>query len=378
MPAPKMKSALLDDNIHYCALCKLDLTSMIMARAHYQGKNHARNLRAHKSTGKSRSDVNIVKVDPSPSQFVPRTYCTTCQTECHTRDEYKAHRKSTAHMAKAGMAPSTSDMPEHAENKPPLLEPVIAETSLKRGEPSPSQFAPRTYCNTCQRECHTRDEYKAHRKSIAHMAKAGIAPSTSDKPEEKPPLLQPAIAESPLKRGEPSQGWRSSSSKGTEFRFGGTLRTVVSAQKEIPNPEPSPSQFAPRTYCLACQRECYTRDEYKAHRKSTAHMANIGVPWAKAAMALSTSDMPEKKPPLFQPTITETPKNKDEPSSSQFRSYKDLRTYCTTCQREFQTRDEYKVHMRSTAHAASVIKTENWTAHAAKAAKAMSNFKGWE
>ena len=548
MPAPERNPTLLHCQLHCianCAMCKPP-TSMVMARTHYQGKNNARNLRAHKSNGKksrsngeansSKSEVKIVNVDPSqfvprtyctacqrechtrdgykahrksaahiakvgiapstsdmpekeplplqsmiaetpikrdepgPSQFVPRTYCTTCQTECHTRDEYKAHRKSTAHMAKAGMAPSTSHMPEHAENKPPLLQPVIAETPIKRGEPSPSQFAPRTYCTTCHRECHTRDEYKAHRKSTAHMANEGMALSTS---EEKSLPLQPMIAETPMKRdepgpsqfaprtycttcqkefqtrdeymvhmrstvhaasvikalrkssahlekagmapstsnmskkkpaktskkkgessssqlrfkkvktpikrGEPSQGCRRSSSKGTKFLFGGILRTVVPTQNELSssneelvpgylNPEPSPSQsrqFAPRTYCLACQIECHTRDEYKAHRKSTAHMA-------KAGMALSTSDMPEKKPLPLQPMYCIAPKKKGRSSSSQFRSYKDLRTYCSTCQREFQTRDEYKVHMRSTAHAASVIKTENWTAHAAKAAKAPS------
>ena len=46
MPAPKMKSEIIDDNPDYCALCTVDLTSDVMARAHYQGENHASALEA--------------------------------------------------------------------------------------------------------------------------------------------------------------------------------------------------------------------------------------------------------------------------------------------------------------------------------------------
>ena len=155
MPAPKMKSEILDDNPDYCALCTVDLTSDVMARAHYQGENHARNKRKRDAAGNvpddgtfgigrgfkrksdgeadsSESEVKILKVEPSPIQNAPRTYCTTCNRECNTRDEYKVHMMSTAHAARVAMAPSTSYMPE----KPPVLPPPIAATPIRKGEMS--------------------------------------------------------------------------------------------------------------------------------------------------------------------------------------------------------------------------------------------------
>ena len=42
-----MKSMLLNENPHYCTLCNLDLSSEVMALTHYQGENHAENLRKH-------------------------------------------------------------------------------------------------------------------------------------------------------------------------------------------------------------------------------------------------------------------------------------------------------------------------------------------
>ena len=145
MPAPKMKSEILHENPDYCALCTVDLTSDVMARAHYQGENHARNKRKRDAAGNvpndgtfgigrgfkrksdgevdsSESEVKIVKVEPSTSQNAPRTYCTTCNLECITRDEYKAHMMNTIHAETAAMAPSTSLMPE---NNPPALPPTI-------------------------------------------------------------------------------------------------------------------------------------------------------------------------------------------------------------------------------------------------------------
>ena len=146
MPAPKMKSTLLNENPHFCSLCNLDLSSEIMALSHYQGENHAKNLRKHnagtlpnvrgfgigigfraqntagskrKSDGEAEHSVaKIVKEDPEPVivKEVPssgqRTYCTTCKRECKTRDEYKIHMMSTAHAAQVAMAPSTSCTPQ--------------------------------------------------------------------------------------------------------------------------------------------------------------------------------------------------------------------------------------------------------------------------
>ena len=160
MPAPKMKSTLLNENPHYCSLCNLDLSSEITALTHYQGENHAKNLRKRQAgtlpnvrgfgigmafkrdqnnAGSKRksddeaghclaakiakgegeednSEVEIVKVESNSGQKV-RTYCTTCKKECNTRDEYKIHMMSTAHAAQAALAPSTSYLPD----KPPKI-----------------------------------------------------------------------------------------------------------------------------------------------------------------------------------------------------------------------------------------------------------------
>ena len=163
MPAPKMKSEILDENPDYCALCTVDLTSDVMARAHYQGENHARNKRKRDAAGNvpndgtfgigrgfkrksdgeadiSESEVKILKVEPSPVKNAPRTYCTTCNRECNTRDEYKVHMMSTAHATRVAMAPSASDMPKKPMDclrvRSKTLPPPIAATPIRKGEMS--------------------------------------------------------------------------------------------------------------------------------------------------------------------------------------------------------------------------------------------------
>ena len=142
MPVPKLKSLVLDEDPNFCTLCNLDLSSDITALTHYQGENHAKNLRKlnagtldpndrgfgiglgfrpQDNTGSKRksdgdadhSAAKIVKKVQSSGQK-SRTYCTTCKRDCNTRDEYKVHMMSTAHAAQVAMAPSTSCMPEKA------------------------------------------------------------------------------------------------------------------------------------------------------------------------------------------------------------------------------------------------------------------------
>ena len=179
MPVPKMKSMLLNDNPHYCTLCNLDLSSEVMALSHYQGENHAKNLRKHSAgtlpnvrgfgigvgfraqnnTGSKRksdgeadnSEVKIIKVESGSGQNA-RTHCTTCNKECSTRDEYKVHMMSTAHAAQVAMAPSTSYIPE----KPP---PIIIDTpsrhsgNIKKGKYTAPWFRVKTTptCIICKK-----------------------------------------------------------------------------------------------------------------------------------------------------------------------------------------------------------------------------------
>ena len=77
---------------------------------------------------------------PKPRPFSLRTYCTTCNQECNTRDEYKVHMMSTAHATRVAMAPSTSDMPKKPMDclrvRSKTLPPPIAATPIRKGEMS--------------------------------------------------------------------------------------------------------------------------------------------------------------------------------------------------------------------------------------------------
>jgi len=208
MPVPKLKSLVLDEDPNFCTLCNLDLSSDITALTHYQGENHAKNLRKlnagtldpndrgfgiglgfrpQDNTGSKRksdgdadhSAAKIVKKVQSSGQK-SRTYCTTCKRDCNTRDEYKVHMMSTAHAAQVAMAPSTSCMPEKAA-------PIIITTPQRHSgiiKKAGSVFV----CHLCKVDCNSDTMLEAHVNGKSHRKRrAQEAPVTA-------PGIAPGIA----------------------------------------------------------------------------------------------------------------------------------------------------------------------------------------
>uniref|UniRef100_A0A8C7Y0A1 Zinc finger matrin-type protein 3 n=1 Tax=Oryzias sinensis TaxID=183150 RepID=A0A8C7Y0A1_9TELE len=118
--APRVILATEND---YCKLCDASFSSLAVAQAHYQGKNHAKRLRLAEAQQNSNnirnrkdgSEYRLVKnrpyYNPRPRQRIPRDlamcvtpsgqfYCSMCNCGAEQETDFRQHLESKQHKAK--------------------------------------------------------------------------------------------------------------------------------------------------------------------------------------------------------------------------------------------------------------------------------------
>ncbi len=168
-----------DHDETYCQLCRIELTSKIVATMHYQGKNHAKMLRKREAG----IDLNPEWMPPPQKQARQmleegeleddkesrqgsgnRFFCMCCKLHFSSQDRYRCHLLSQEHRSKANNSDGGDVVPTFT--KVATSDSIDQMLSKLRNNPK-SMFD----CSLCQVQCNSQDVLNTHLQGKQHAKK---------------------------------------------------------------------------------------------------------------------------------------------------------------------------------------------------------------
>lgn len=172
-----------DHDETYCHICRLELTSKIVATQHYQGKAHAKELRKRMAPGyvpkedfpptapkKSKffhtENQSVISDAESRQGSGNRFFCLECKLHFKSNDQFTQHLKSGEHKAKKNEESTESNPPTLTYSVVPTNDSIDQMLSQLRANPQ-SAF----YCSLCQVPCSSQLTLDTHLSGKQHKKK---------------------------------------------------------------------------------------------------------------------------------------------------------------------------------------------------------------